>query len=185
MQIISSLLSLQANATDSPIIKAALAESQMRVRSMALVHERLYRSNSLAQVSFNDYVQEIAQDLLRAFGGSDKVTLVLELAPVLLQIDKAVPCGLLLNELLTNAFKYAFEPNKPAKLKIRLSEMDNMIELVVADNGKGLPNSIDPQNAKTLGLQLVQTLSRQLSGTVEVSRDKGTLYTIKFPRPVD
>lgn len=175
MQVISSILSLQASTLDDPSVRAALRESQGRIKSMALIHEKLYRSDDLARVDFADYLRVLAQDLVRshpARGARRPLSLDLELSPLRLSIDQAAPCGLLVNELITNALKHAFTqsgPDSPApQLRLNLSHNEAGETIVqVADNGRGMDPGFNWRESESLGLQLVTTLAEQLEGSIE------------------
>jgi PAS domain S-box-containing protein len=183
LQIISSLLDLQSGHTAGPPAEM-FRESQTRVRSMALVHERLYRSADLAKVDFTAYVGSLADHLFQTYRvGHKEIGLDLRVgADVRLSIDAAIPCGLLLNELVSNSLKHAFRGKEPGTIRIELRHTEgNRWLLVVADDGIGLPAGTSPQTAQGLGLQLVAMLTRQLKGTVEIERSGGTTFRVTFP----
>ena len=156
---------------------------------MALVHEVLYRSKQLSQVDFGEYTRSIVALLFQSYGTrSSPVSVRTEIKDVRLGIDVAVPCALLINELLSNALKHAFpEPRSAAsaagdQIVIQFAPRGDDYELVVADNGVGPPPSFDPTRASTLGLQLVATLVRQLEGSYEIRAEGGTAFRIRFPQ---
>jgi len=183
MAIISSLLLLQADTFDDPKIVRVLQASQSRIRSMALVHEKLYQAENLAKIDFSEYIKSLAMHISQLRDvDSNKVSLIINVENVFLGIDLAIPCGLVINELLTNAFKHAFPGHKTGEIHIHMRVKDNQsYELVISDNGVGLPGHIDIQNPSTFGLQLVHLLNQQLAGAIEVNREKGTTFTIEFP----
>lgn len=155
-----------------------------QVHSMALVHEKLYQSENLAQVDFAEYTQNLLNYLWRAHGdAAATVRLILNLQPVALTVEKAIPSGLILNELVSNALKHAF-PNQPDReVSISLfSEQQDHVHLRVSDNGIGLPTNLNWQQTATLGLRLVQMLTEQLAGTLEVCSAGGTAVTLRFAR---
>jgi two-component sensor histidine kinase len=187
LQIISSLLNLQSSYIQDAQALEIFQDSQHRVRSMALVHEKLYRSSNLAQVDFAEYIRDLASFLFHAYGASaQNVTLKIWAEDIRLDVDNAIPCGLILNELLSNTLKHAFRPGGDRPLRdseIRVESYyshDQQLTLVVADSGIGFPEALDFRNTTTLGLQLVNTLVRQLNGTLELDRSGGTRFTITF-----
>jgi len=182
LQIISSLLNLQAGkVTDVQTIQS-LRESQMRVRSMALIHEKLYQSESLAKIDFGGYVKSLAADLFRSYQrGLGQVELKIEVDKVELELDQAIPCGLILNELMTNALKYAFPDGRSGTLSVDLrAGSGQALSLRVSDDGVGMPPEFDLATAKSLGLQLVNSLVAQLDGRLEVEHSCGTAFKVLF-----
>lgn len=182
LQVISSLLDLQSDyITDAPII-AMFRESQNRIRAMALIHEKLYLSRNLAQIDFGEYLEDLTEHLFRSYATEvGAVRLVMEVDAILLGIDTAIPCGLILNELLANALKYAFPTGRPGEVQVRFRALPgNRLALTVSDNGVGLPDAFDLQQTVSLGLQLVQMLVRQLRGDLSLDRAQGTAFTVCF-----
>jgi PAS domain S-box-containing protein len=182
MQVISSLVSLQADQLQDAAMRAVLLDVIHRVRSMALVHEKLYQSADLAGVEFSEYVQSLLNYLWRAHGNvASKIRLFLDLEPVFLSVNEAVPCGLILNELASNALKHAFDGHEGAEVTVSLrGSTQGLVCLCMGDNGIGLPSGFDWVRARTLGLRLVQMLAGQLHATVELSKNRGTQFTITF-----
>ncbi|MEW5773613.1 MAG: histidine kinase dimerization/phosphoacceptor domain -containing protein [Thermodesulfobacteriota bacterium] len=179
LQVVSGLLFLQADSLEDPAARAALEESQNRIASMALAHEALYGSDDMARVDLKDYVDRLMSRLVSSLGDKG-VRVAVEVSAAPLPLTKAVPCGLILNELVTNALKYAFD--RPGGTITVATRRDGpMVELSVADNGRGLPAHITPENAATLGLQLVANLTAQLRGTLRIGRENGTVFVIRFP----
>jgi len=188
LQVIASLVDLQADALQEPALREVFAEMRDRVRSMALVHEKLYQSENLARVEFADYLRSLLTYLARAHGGPEtRVRLELELEPVFLAVETAVPCGLILSELVTNAFKHGFRGRSEGKVITGLrQDADGRVRLRVSDDGVGLPADVDWRQSRSLGLRLVHLLSRQLDAAVEVRQDGGTGFLISFvPPPAD
>jgi two-component sensor histidine kinase/sensor domain CHASE-containing protein len=181
LQVISSLLALQANATKDEDARALLAESRDRVRSMALIHEKLYQSDDKRGMSFASYVRDLVAHLRHSYtGNSDAITSVLDVEDVMLDMDVSVPCGLLINELLSNALKHAFPGGRTGTVTVRLHPAEQgMLALTVSDDGVGMPD--ESGSPSTLGLRIVEQLVRQLKGTLAVGRDHGTTFTITFP----
>jgi PAS domain S-box-containing protein len=182
LQIISSLLSLQTRTVTDPRILEVLNDSQNRVRSMALIHEKLYQSDNLAQVNFRDYLHSLVPSLLRSYhhsGGA--ITLQLEVEDTPIALELAIPCGLIVNELVTNALKYAFPGERNGTLRVELHQTADHLNLLrVADDGVGLPPGLDITHAQTLGLQLVNSLVAQVEGTLACERQNGTAFVISF-----
>ncbi len=183
MQVISSLLRLQSrNVKDEQQIEM-LKESQNRIKAMALIHEKLYRSKDLANIDFNDYIKNLVNDLFLSYKVSTgKVALKMNIETVSFGIDTAIPCGLIINELVSNSLKYAFPKGKDGEIKISLRTLEEGdIELIVSDNGVSIPKDLDFRNTESLGLRLITNLTeKQLQGKVELNRNKGTEFQIKF-----
>ncbi|HIK04417.1 MAG TPA: PAS domain-containing protein [Trichormus sp. M33_DOE_039] len=183
MQLVSSLLRLQANTTEDPAILRLLNESQQRVKTMALIHERLYRSHNLARIHVTTYIQDLVNNLVRSYSTADEsIRVTLDLADLELDLDTAVPCGLIINELISNAFKYAF-PNQQGEITLRFSLEDTSNYcLMIKDDGVGIPAHIDPQRTDSLGMQLVYGLTQQLRGKIELDRQEGSQFKITFKK---
>ncbi len=184
LQVISSLLYLQStNIKDRQTLKM-FQDSQSRVRSMALVHERLYQSQDLARINFAEYVRSLANYLFRSYSvNTNVIQLRVNVEDVFLGVDTAIPCGLIINELVSNSLKHAFSDDRAGEVRIELhSDDDSQYILVVSDNGIGFPQDLDFQDTGSLGLQLVKTLADQLEGTVELDRSVGTTFKIAFAR---
>jgi two-component system, sensor histidine kinase PdtaS len=181
LQVISSLLSLQmGQQADAPTLEA-LRESQNRVRSMALIHEKIYQSKDLSRVDFGEYIHSLAQYLFGSYrANTDQVKLTIEVDPVALGVDAAVPCGLILNELISNALKHAFPNRRNGEICISMKRLDGEIFLQIQDDGVGFPQGMEIEDTPSLGLQLVTTLVSQLDGTLELSRQPGTRFIIRF-----
>jgi PAS domain S-box-containing protein len=182
LQVIKSLLSLQSAQVSDPTARRALAESQSRVRTMALIHESLYLSGDMARIDFSAYVQTLCDQLLVTFGVDPcRVELRSRLEPLALDLERAVPCGMLVNELVSNALEHAFPDGRAGVVWVELcAGADGSHVLKIADNGVGLPAGLDYQRTQSLGLQLVFTLARQLSATVAVEREGRTAFRITF-----
>jgi len=183
LQVIHSLLNLQSSMISDPAVKGMLMDSQNRIQSMALIHQTLYQSNDFASVDFSGFLDVLIPTLVTTYGFSDKkIDLKINAGQVNLPINSAIPCGLLINELITNAIKHAFPVQQQCEIEVSLSRLDNgMIELVIADNGVGIPATLDFNSGDTLGLRLVTLLSQQLDGTLTINRHNPTRYSIVFP----
>ncbi len=183
LQVISSLLSLQSRTSkDEQAIEMA-KESQNRIKVMALIHEKLYRSKDFANVEFNDYIKNLVNDLFASYRVSaSRISLKLEIEDLSLGIDTAIPTGLIINELVTNCLKYAFSKDSDGEIRISLRSLDDgQNELIVRDNGIGIPETLDIKNAESLGLRMITNLTeRSLHGKVSINRDNGTEFRIIF-----
>ena len=182
LQVISTLLDLQTDYTLDDGAKNLLQESQERVRSMALIHERLYHTADFTQVDFSDYVERLAEGLYRAYRTSaDEVCLEVSVDGRPLPIDTAIPCGLLLNELISNCLKHAFPGGGRGVIRVTLNQDGGAGMLRVADDGCGMPADRDFRQSSSFGLQLVHTLVAQLRGELEIDTSCGTAITVRFP----
>ena len=179
LQVISSLLYLQSKNIQDRKTLGMFQDSQYRVRSMALVHERLYQSQDLARVDFAEYVRSLAKYLFRSYGvNTNIIRLKINSDDVSLGVDTAIPCGLIINELVSNSLKHAFPEGRTGEIHIELRDGEGQFRLVASDDGVGFPKDLDFRNTKTLGLQLVNTLVEQLKGTIELDRSGGTAFKI-------
>jgi PAS domain S-box-containing protein len=180
LQIISSLLSLQSEKISGQDPVRTFRESQDRIRSMALIHEKLYQARDISRVDFAEYARSLTAYLSRSYVSGPGIEIVIDIEDVSLDIDLAIPCGLIINELVSNSLKYAFPDGRHGEIRIGLSRAGNGYTLVVADNGAGLPPGLDFRDTPSLGLQLVNTLVGQLEGTIELLRGTGTAFRISF-----
>jgi len=183
LQVISSVLRLQSDYVKDDKILALFNDSQNRIRSMALIHEKLYQSSNLLKINFDEYIHDLTNNLLRSYVAfASSVTLSTNAVGVWLNIDTAIPCGLIINELVANSLKHAF-PQKGQNNEIQVnivSNQENGFTLKVQDNGIGFPEAIDFRNTESLGLELVCVFTEQLDGTIELDRTNGTTFIIKF-----
>jgi len=184
MQVISSLLDLQAMASGKQELTELLHESQRRIQVMALIHEKLYNSNDFTRIDMAGYIKSLSQELLQSYQiNPRKIDLIIQTDGVYLDISMAIPCGLILNELISNTLKHAFPEDRHGELQIIMRETRNKeIEIIVLDNGLGMPDDVDIHHPLTVGLHLVSGLVKnQLSGQIKVRRDNGTRFRIIFP----
>jgi PAS domain S-box-containing protein len=180
MQIISSLLSLQANHTSSDEAAEILKESRGRVKSMAMIHEKLYHSSNLSRLNMAEYLNNLVSDILRSYSSvSSKVSSNVDVDDIYLNINTALPMGLMVNELVSNSIKHAF-PEGEGNISIKLEYDGEKYILTVSDNGIGLPEDVDPFESSSLGLKLVNSLSIQLEGDLSVLRDDETTFILNF-----
>ncbi len=180
LQIISSLLNMQSHHISDPEGIDVFKTSMDRIRSMALIHERLYGSKNLASIQFPGYVNDLVQGLLATYSVGRKVNLNLHVEPISFNVDNAIPLGLIINELVSNALKHAFSEGTEGVITVSLHMKGKNAVLVVSDNGKGFPADVDFTDTQSLGMQLVVTLVEQLDGAIELKRDKGTEFRIAF-----
>lgn len=182
LAVVGSLFYLQAAHMTDPEMVELMRDSQDRVRSMAMVHESLYNSSSLADVDFAEYARKLCQQLISNYSIGGRISLQTHLDPVLLSIDVAVPCGLILNELVTNTIKHAFPDNSAGCVTLRLTHHDGTVRVEVRDDGVGIPADFDLDAGTSLGLRLIRSLSRQIDGSVDVvDAAPGALATLVFP----
>ncbi len=185
LQIVSSLLSLQAESITDKQARDKYLESISRIKTMAIIHEQLYRSKNLSKINAEEYFSELVRFISETYNVNSnvKVNLRIKIRDKFIDIDKAIPCGIIINELLSNAFKYAFPDNKSGEIKVELRSIVNPnyhCRLIVEDNGIGMKGKINFKNPETLGLQLINSLTDQLDGKLEVSKEKGTGFTFFF-----
>lgn len=181
LQVISSILNLQTSYLKDKGTISLLKECQNRIKTMAFIHESLYQNKDFSQINFSEYIVTLVKNLFYSFEASQqKIKTNFDIDTILLNLDLSIPCGLIMNELVSNALKYAFEGGREGAIFIRLKKEKGKIKMAVSDNGKGLPEHIDFRNTETLGLQLVTTLTEQISGTITMNRNKGTTFEIIF-----
>jgi two-component sensor histidine kinase len=183
LQVISSLINIQLRKLGPGASREALQECQMRVQAIALIHEKLYQSRDYSRVPFSQYARGLAANVFNATGvSSGAVKLEVEVGEVALAVDKAIPCGLILNELITNALKHAFPQDSRGTVRVEVDQMAaGRVRLAVKDDGVGLPADLDIRQSDTLGMQLVCTLAEQLAAKLEVSRTRaGTSFEVVF-----
>ena len=179
LQIISSLLNLQAKSIGDEKLEGIFRECQDRIAAMAAVHQLLYKSQNFAEINFGEYLRETASHLFRSYKiCKSTISLVIQAENVMLPIDTAIPCGLIINELVTNALKYAFPGVSKGEIKIEMSKTKQGIRLLFEDNGIGFPKDVDFSNSGTLGLKLIHLLVKQLDGSIEQFINGGTKYAI-------
>jgi two-component sensor histidine kinase/CheY-like chemotaxis protein len=182
LQIISSLLELQCGYIHDDQALRFFWESQDRIKTMALVHERLYSSTDLASINVCEYLESLASHLLHSYAvDPGRVALVFDVGEFCLGIEEAIPCGLIVNELVSNSLKHAFPGGRSGKISVSCrTAADDLVVLRVSDDGVGIPADLDIMHTETLGLQIVNLLARQLHGTIEFVNDAGASFTISF-----
>lgn len=182
LQVVSSLLGLQSRTIPDPEQRKMFEESQNRVYSMALLHESLYQSDNLSRIDFPEYIRQLADHLFRSYGvAAERIHLRTELDSISLHMDAAVPCGLIINELVSNSLKYAFPDGRQGEVHIGLhGQPAGMAKLLVADDGIGLRSDLDWTTTRSLGLRLVRSLAQQLGAQIEVKSQVGTEVQLLF-----
>jgi len=181
LQIIASLLRLQSASCSSELLTTALQASQNRVESMAMIHQQLYDSEDLRYVDLGEHAKRLLANLFHSFGVDEsRVARQVKMEPLLVGIDQAIPVGLILNELVTNTLKHAFPGGRAGQVVIEGSRRGNEIRLVVGDDGIGIPDGVDLKQSKSLGLQIVHILARQLKSTLDITHEGGTVFHLSF-----
>jgi two-component sensor histidine kinase len=181
LQVISSLLSMQTRWEQNQQVLDAVKESQSRVKTMALLHEKLYQNNALSSINMQEYLQQLGQFLSSTYRQNRDIQIIVDAGDITLDVNTAVPVGLITNELLSNAMKYAFYEYEEGEILLTLKPNETGgYELRVQDNGKGLDQEIDFENLSSLGLKLVYTLTRQIQGKLNIKSEQGTTFAISF-----
>jgi len=181
LQVIASLLNLQSQYVKDEQTLAVIKDSQNRIKAMALIHEKIYQSESLDQIDYGDYLEKITRSLFESYGVSPrKIALKIHAKDVVLHIDKAIPCSLIINELVSNSFKHAFPNDRAGEVRIDVQLEGDTVRLLYSDTGIGLPESVTLDHTGSLGMRLITGLVQQLKGTVEIQRVGGTTFLIAF-----
>ena len=181
MQVISSILGLKSQESGNSELDEILKDVQNRIRSIALIHESLYKSDDFSRINFYDFVEKVMENLLKSFNIEEgKIHFTVTGEDMTLGIDIAVPCGLMVNELLSNALKYAFPGDRKGMIHVELARKGDVYSIAVADDGTGLPGDVDVENPSTLGLRLVSVLIKQIDGKLTIEREHGTAFVLSF-----
>ncbi|MFW6296829.1 MAG: histidine kinase dimerization/phosphoacceptor domain -containing protein, partial [Halothece sp.] len=180
--VVSHLLEFQGDYTDHSQVLSILEESQNRVQSMALIHEKLYRSTGLDKIDFGEYIKALVDKLFESYNiTNNRISLETEVDSIFLNIETANPCGLIVNELISNAFKHAFPDGRQGRILLHLSQdSEGIITLVVKDNGVGFSEELDITKLDSLGMELISTLTQQIKGNLEIKQDNGTTFILTF-----
>ena len=179
LQVISSLLGLQSSKLDKKE-KRYIKESQNRIRSIALVHEKLYQSENLSEIDIQELLKSLVNDIQQAYSLNKTVQFQFDVDTLKISVDMAIPCALIINELIINAIQHGFKKQKDKRIDVHFKSTNKTYMFSVIDNGIGLPDHIDVENVKSLGLTLVTALTDQLSGVLTVKRNKGTSVSVEF-----
>jgi two-component sensor histidine kinase len=181
MQIISSLLSLQSRTIENAEMREVFHESQNRVKSMSMIHEQLYQTDNLSKIDFKIYINGLLKNLFQLYSSSLKeIKWEVDVNDVKLNIETSIPCGLIINELISNSLKHAFKERDSGKITVKMDKYNDLITLIVADNGVGIPNNFQIEKVSTLGLNLVTNLVKQIEGEMIIKKENGTSFTIEF-----
>jgi two-component sensor histidine kinase len=179
LQIITSLLNLQSRYVKDEPTLAAIRESQNRIKAMALVHEKLYQAENIAQINLDDYTRFLGTGLIQFYGvKSRRITFTTDIGDINVDINMAIPLGLIINELISNSLKYAFPDREKGEIFVSVLKENHTLSVLVKDDGMGIPADLDWRNTESLGLRLVISLVEQLDGTIELNRTGGTAFTI-------
>jgi len=184
LQIIISLLNLQSGYIKDESTLKAVKDGQLRVRSMALVHEKFYQAEELLEINFGEYIEKLCHYLYQAYGDkTERIKILLNVDSIGLDMDTAMPCGLLINEIVSNAYKYAFPGSREGTISIDFHRNQGLVTLSIKDTGVGLPADFQEDASETLGMQLIQALTGQLDGNLTVDRNNGAGFSVTFPYP--
>ncbi|MEY8021038.1 histidine kinase dimerization/phosphoacceptor domain -containing protein [Muriicola sp. SD30] len=181
LEIVSSLLTLQSEQISDEKVRNAMVKSQQRVHSMSMIHQKLYQGNSLSNIEMKDYFKNLGNHVINSYGMEDRVELECSMKPLSVDIDHAIPIGLIVNELLSNALKYAFPENRKGIIRVSLEQHESVLHLEVSDNGVGKVMSEEPDGTG-FGTQLIELLTTQLDGEMKLVVDKGTMVSFDFQR---
>jgi len=183
LQVVSSMLNLQMDQLSDAKAIELFKESQNRVRSIALFHEKLYQSRDLGRVEIGEYIRGLANGSFATYGvNPDDIVLTVQTEDIPLEVDAAISCGLIVNELVSNALKHAFPGRRQGQVAVTLSAAGTDVVLAVADDGVGFPADLDFRSPGTLGLKLVAIFTEQVRGTMDLTREPGTKFTLRFTR---
>lgn len=182
MQIVSSLLNLQAQSIEDPRIRQPITDAVSRIHSMALIHEKIYRADNFTRVNMAAYLNDLANEIIQLYSQSpDEIQVVSRLEPIHLSVDQAVPCGILINEILTNSIKHGCRDACDCRIEMAMSSFDGRITLIIADSGPGIEKEILANGSrKTMGMQIIEALAQQLNADLAVDVENGTRFTIQF-----
>lgn len=180
LMIISSLLNLQSQTVDDERSRDSFKDIQNRARSMALIHEKLYQSTDLKRIDFGEYIRTLATELFHTYASTQHIKLLMDVEKVFVDINTAIPLGLIINEIITNSLKHGFPNGKEGEIRVELHSINDSCEFKVKDDGIGFPENLDFRNTDSLGLQLVNSLTQQIDGEINMEVDHGTEFIINF-----
>jgi two-component sensor histidine kinase len=181
LMVISSLLNLQSRYIKDEASKSIFKDSQNRARSMALIHELLYQSSDLKRINFGSYINKLTNELFSVYvTDPNKIKLNMDINDIMLDINTAIPLGLIVNELVSNSMKHAFPNNKQGKIDIKFNLDNGDYTMIISDNGVGFPQDYNIQNSDSLGLKIVNSLTEQIDGEITIETSNGTKFIIKF-----
>jgi len=182
LAVISGLLSIQRFESNNETVNRMLSDSEMRIKTMALIHEKLYQSQSLSEIDLGYYIQDLAETIKTTMKPREEIMLNFNADSVLLNVNQAVPCGLILNELITNALNHAFTEQKRGEIIVRVKEEYDKVNITVSDNGKGLPADFKSESHGSMGFTIIDTLVKQLRGEIDIQSRKGTSVQLSFSK---
>ena len=188
LQTVSSLLNLQTRASDNQVVRKAMVEGQTRLKSISLLHQKLYQHDELTKIEMDDYINDLAQYIIKNFNNlNKKIDLKTNAESIVLDLDTAIPLGLILNELITNSIKYSFAEVDEGEIEVTIKRLNNQndYQLKVSDNGAGLPQSLEIEKLPSMGLKLVKSLSRQIHGSFETMVDAKAHFIVKFTETIN
>ena len=180
LQIISSILNLQTRSVKDPKILDLIQETRYRIMSMSFIHDLLYQTKDFTNIDFSKYLQSITSNIMNTYTLNKNIELKLDVESIFLNLDNAIPCGLIVNELITNVFKYAFPGDRKGVINIVLKLINNKVVLSVADNGVGINNQINYLTTESLGFQLINSLVSQIDGELKYENTEGTKFIVSF-----
>ena len=181
LQVISSLLNMQSRSVKDTVVRSAIRESQARVQSMSLIHQKLYRGKNLAAIEMKGYLQTLADNLIDAYMEEEEVEVKVDMQQLELDVDYAIPLGLIVNELITNSLKYAFPKQKKGAIEIKMKQNQDKIILEIGDNGVGEKAATVKKDGGGFGSELIELLTMQLKGKLDLSTDNGYHTRLSFP----
>lgn len=182
LAVISGLIQLETLDQEKTGADKKLLNTMLRIRSMALIHEIMYQTEKFTHVVFDNVIENIAENIKHTYSGTDDITLSCRTEDITLNVNQAIPCGMIVNELLTNAWKHAYPEGEGGPIFIKMSESNGVISLRIADNGRGLSENKGPGISDTMGFILVEQLCNQLKADIEINRQSGTEYAIHFEK---
>jgi two-component sensor histidine kinase len=182
MQMVAAMLELQTDYLNEHNTKESFIIASNRIQSMSLIHEKLYETKNFGEIDLQSYLSDLVTSLVEAYQGDKHVSLDIQIEKNTMEIDSAITCGLLLNEIITNSLKHAYTDNRDDKqLKVHMVKQKNKkFKLIVQDNGKGLPEDFDINTTKSLGIQLIKGFINELKGTYDIKNESGTIYDIEI-----
>ncbi len=182
LAIVSSMMELQALDSDDATLQETLRTGQQRIQTIAIIHELLYESESLSYVNLGKNIKQLIDSLQNMYGDAKEISIEVQSEQIALNINQAIPCALMINEVVTNAFKHAFKEREEGTITVKLQEDEGLVQVDIADDGAGLPEGVDLDRSKTLGMTLINSLVQQLEGDLEISSDEGTRFLFEFEK---
>jgi len=182
LAVVSGMMDLQAFSTENEEVKGLLNDSKNRIKTMALIHEKLYQSASLSQIDFGSYVEDLLENVKGVSATNNKIEVELEYDSFNLNVNQAVPCALIINEVVANAFEHAFTDQESGVIEVSLRNIDHKIVIDICDNGRGLPSDFEFRKSKSIGMTIIETLIKQLEAEQEIENENGLSFTFSFEK---